>query len=106
MLAATPDRNNSLGLFEVVLRSVETQQTVPVSDSLKGHIVNVLKTALSVATDPRGIKSDTPSEAIELALLIRRNQGLRTRLSEIGTFENIKSDLAKDLLESIHSLAA
>lgn len=106
MLAATPDRNSSLGLFEVVLRSVETQPAVQVSDALKGHVIEVLKAALSVASNPATIKSDTPSEAIELALLIRRNHELQHRLSTIGSFENLRSDLAKDLLRSIHSIAA
>jgi len=106
MLAATPDRNSSLELFEVVLRSVETQPSVQVSESLKGHVIEVLKAALSVASNPATIKFDTPSEAIELALLIRRNHELQRRLSAIGSFENLRSDLAKDLLKSIHSIAA
>lgn len=105
MLAATPDRNSSLGLFEVVLRSVELKPAVQVSDSLKGHVVEILKAALSVAANPAAIKSDTPSEAIELALLLRKNQELQHRLSTVGAFENIQSDMAKDLLASIHSVA-
>ena len=106
MLAATPDRNSALGLFEVVLRSVETHPAVEVSESLKRHVVAVLQSALSVASNPSSINPDTPSEAIELALLIRRNQDLQRRLATIGAFDNIKRDLASDLLKSIHSVAA
>lgn len=106
MLAAMPDRNSSLGLFEVVLRSVETHPAIEVSETLKDHVVAVLRTALSVASNPSTIRSDTPSEAIELALLIRRDHDLQARLSSVGAFDNIRSDLAKDLIRSIHSLAA
>lgn len=106
MLAATPDRNSSLGLFEIALRSVEMHPAVGISDTLKEHVVEILQAALSVATNPASIKSDTPSEAIELALLIRRDSDLRNRLSNVGAFDTIRSDLAEDLIRSIHSLAA
>lgn len=106
MLAAMPDRNSSLGLFEVVLRSVETHPATDVSETLKDHVVEVLRTALSVASNPSTIRSDTSSEAIELALLIRRDHDLQARLSSVADFDNIQRDLAKDLIRSIHSLAA
>lgn len=106
MLAATPDRNSSLGLFEVVLRSIETQPPIEISETLKNHCVEILRAALLVASNPTSIKSDTPSEAIELALLIRRDHALQTRLSHVGAFDTIQSDLAQDLIKSIHSLAA
>lgn len=106
MLAAAPDRDSALGLFQVVLRSVDTNPAVEVSDSLKGHIVLVLRSALEIASNPKAIKADTPPEAIELALQIRGQEELKDRISRIASFDNIRADFARELLQSIHSLAA
>lgn len=106
MLKAAPDRNSALGLLQLVLRSVETNASVQLSDTLKGHVVEVLRAAIQIASDPRTIGPDTPAEVIELALRLRGHEELTRRIEGIRAFDNIKADLAKDLLKSLRPVAA
>lgn len=106
MLAAAPDRNSTLGLFQVVLSSVTQHSEANLSDSVKKHVVVVLQAASAVAANPATINKDTPAEALELALRIRGQDDLRQQVSQIGTFENIKADVAQKILKSLQLYAA
>jgi hypothetical protein len=106
MLAATPDPDSTLGLFQVVLNSVDNDQSVDISDYLKRHVVDILHTASEIATNPARIGAGTPSEAIELAFRIRDQEGLTREIANIGNFDNIRAALAHELLKTIQPLAA
>ncbi len=106
MLAAAPERNSALGLVQVVLSSIGQHPEIDISDSLKGHIVRVLQTASAIASNPASINRDTPAEALELALRIRGRDDLRQQVANIGTFENIEAETAKQLLMSLRLNAA
>lgn len=106
MLAAAADRNSALGLFQLVLRSVDTNPRVEISDAVKQHVVDVLQTALQIAADPRSIGPDTTAEAIELALRLRGHNSLTDKIAAVRAFDNIRADLAKELLKSLQAVAA
>lgn len=106
MLAAAADRNSALGLFQLILRSVDTNPTVEISEALKQHVVEVLRTALQIAADPRTIGPNTTAEAIELALRLRGHTALTNRIAHVRAFDNIHADLAKELLKSLQAVAA
>ena len=105
-LAAAADRNSALGLFQLVLRSVETNPAVEISDDLKRHVVEILRTAMEIAADPRKIGRDTPAEAIELALRLRGYPALTDRIAGVRAFDNIRPELARELLKSLQPVAA
>ena len=105
MLAAAMDQSSALGLFQVVLRIVENRGT-PVSDPLQAHTLEVLQQASAVVADPRTIDADTPAEAIELALHIRRHQDLSNKLAAVKKFDALSPDLARELLETLQARAA
>lgn len=106
MLAAAPDFNSALGLIQVVLTSIADKPEVEISDSLKHHVIEVLRAASSVAVDPSSISSNTPSEALELALRLRDSADLCNQVSQIQTFNGIQAETAERLLASLRSYAA
>jgi hypothetical protein len=106
MLAASADRNSALGLFQLVLRSVDKNPAVEISDELKRHVVEVLISALQIAADPRKVGPETPAEAIELALRLRGHGELTDKISRVRAFDNIHADLARELLKSLQAVAA
>lgn len=106
MLAAAADRNSALGLFQLVLRSVDTNPTVDISDALKQRVVEVLRTALQISADPKTIGPDTTAEALELALRLRGHKTLTDKIAHVHAFNNIHADLAKELLKSLQAVAA
>ena len=106
MLAAAADRNSALGLFQLVLKSVDTKPTVEISETLKQHVVEILRVALEISADPRKIGPGTPAEAIEVALRLRGHAALTDRIARVRAFDNIRADLAKDLLKSLQAVAA
>lgn len=106
MLAAAPDSNSVLGVVNVVLSSLVHHSEIDISDALKGHIVDVLRSASAIASNPASISQSTPAEALELALRIREeDDDLRRQVSQISTFENIQVDMAQRLLRSLSAYA-
>jgi hypothetical protein len=107
MLAAAANRTSALGLFEVVLRTVDSQ-AMQVSEPLRVHAADVLKQAIEVAADPSRITASTAREAIELALRIRSDPALYSKLAAAAaaTASTISPELAKDILDSLQPLAA
>lgn len=106
MLAAAPEPNSALGLVQVVLTSIMGKPEVEISDSLKTHVFEVLRTASVVAANPTSIGPNTPSEALELALRMRGRQDLWQQVSQIHSFNGIRADVAERLLTSLRSYAA
>lgn len=105
MLAAAPNSNSVLGVVQVVLWSVIHHSEIDISDSLKGHIVDVLRSASAIASNPASINHGTPAEALELALRIREEDDLKRQVSQIRTFENIQVDMAQRILKSLSAYA-
>ena len=105
MLAAAPDSNSVLGVLQVVLSSLVHHSEVDISDALKGHIVDVLRSASAIASNPASIDRGTPAEALELALRIREEEDLKRQVSQISTFENIQVDMAQRILQSLSAYA-
>ncbi len=99
MLAAAPDSNSMFGLIQVVLASLAQHSEVSISDSLKEHLVKVLRDASTIASNPASINRDTSAEALELALRIKAKNGLLQQVSAIHSFENIQADIAEKLLK-------
>jgi len=106
MLAAAPDSNGVLGVVHVVLSSLVHHSEIDISDALKGHIVDVLRSASAIASNPASISRSTPAEALELALRIREEDDLRRQVSQISTFENIQVDMAQRILRSLSAYAS
>lgn len=104
MLAATSRRDSPTGLFEAILRSLE--QTPQVGASLREHAVLVLHTACDIAAEPSSIDPQTPPEAIELALKLRADAALCTRLAELRGLNAIPPKVARDLLTAFAPIAA
>jgi|GEM_PF-5925840 len=105
MLAAATNRSSSLGLLQVVLRTVEGHGT-QVSDQLRSHTIELLQQATSVVANPRAINAGTPKEAIELALHIRDVPALSTKLAAVKAFDALSPELVRDLLETLQPSAA
>ncbi len=105
MLAAATNRSSSLGLLQVVLRTIGGHGP-QVSDQMRRHTVELLRQASTVVDDPRAINANTPKEAIELALRIRRVPSLSTQLAAVTGFDTLSPQLAKDLLETLQPSAA
>ena len=106
MLAAVPESNSALGLLQVVLTSISHHQEVEISDALKTHVIEILRLASDVATNPNSISSKTPSEALELALRMRGHTDLCNQISQIQSFNGIQTDVAEKLLDSLRPYAA
>lgn len=104
MLAATSRRESPIGLFEVILRSLEL--TPQVSEPLRVHAVVVLRAACDIAADPSSINQQTPPEAIELALRLRADTALKRRLPELRSLEAIPPAVARDLLTAFSPIVA
>lgn len=106
MLAATSNRTSALGLFQVVLRAANVQAAVQVSDPLRTHAIEVLRQAVQVAANPSAITASTAREAIELALRLRDDAALSSKLASMPSLNAIPPDLAKDILDSLQPRAA
>ena len=106
MLAATSNRTSALGLFQVVLRAVNGNAAVQVSDPLRTHAADVLRQAVQVVANPSIITADTAREAIELALRLRDDAVLSSKLAAMPTLDTISPELAKEVLDSLQPRAA
>lgn len=108
MLAAAATRDSSLALVQLVLKSIYSAPRVEVSWPIKRHVLEVLLDASRIARDPAEIGPHTLTEAIELALVLRERQVLASEIEQAAGagFENIQSELAKELVRSLESLAA
>jgi len=106
MLAAKPNRTNSLRLFEVVLRAFEQKAEPQVSDPLRTHALRVVHEALLIAGNPALINATTGREAIELALRLRDLPTLSGRLAAVPQAAPMPPELAQELLTSLRPLAA
>jgi hypothetical protein len=84
MLAAAADRNSALGLFQLVLRSVETNPAVQISDNLKRHVVEILRTAMEIAADPRKIGAILRLKRLSLLFACGVTPRLRTASRVFG----------------------
>lgn len=106
MLAARSSRTSALGLFQVVLRAADGNAAVQVSDPLRTHAADVLREAVQVAANPSTITPETAREAIELALRLRADAALSSKLAAMPALDTISPELAKDILDSLQPRAA
>ena len=105
MLAAAMNRSSSLGLLQVVLRTVGGHGP-QVSDQMREHTVELLRQASTVAANPGVIGPNTPKEAIELAMRLRHAPGLSTQLAAVTAFDTLSPQLAQALLNTLQPSAA
>lgn len=105
MIAASPDRFESLQLFQLTLLLLRGTQTA-VPKELQEAFMAIIEQARALSSDPK-----TPSprnakwrpEAIKLALLMRRREELAKALAEIRSFESIEPQLASRVLTYLES---
>jgi hypothetical protein len=106
MIAAAPDSSSQLGVLDIVMRSVDANNPMRISDALKTHVLEILKTAARIADHSEAIGVGTPPEAIELALKIQSDLDLLQRIRQLQQFDGIEQTIAKRILKSLTPLAA
>lgn len=100
MIAAAPPRDSSLGLIRLIF-SLAANPTQPVPEELKTYLMDVIKEAKALLSNPNNASPQVNPEAIALALGMKANKELADAVEEITTFESINSVLASKVLEQI-----
>lgn len=108
MIAASPDRFDSLQLIQLTL-SLLRKPEADIPEDLRQAFMAILEQAKILVEDPRsivGMGTEILPEAITLALLMRRGPELAHSIEAITEFEHIEPHVARDVLGHIESHVA
>ncbi len=100
MIAAAPPRNSPLGLIRLIF-SLAENPTQPIPEELKTYLMDVIKDAKTLLSNPNDTSQKIHPDAIALALGMKESEELTNAVQEITTFESINSVLASKVLERL-----
>lgn len=106
MLAAATDVDTSLSVLRVVLSAIDANAAEGLPQSLREHVVGVLREAATIAREPHRVSAATSPEAIELAVKLLQEADLRSMLEQVAGFETVHPAMARRVLQTIEPLAA
>lgn len=104
MLAAAPDRTQTLELIRTLFELIQKNTAIP--QALKTHLIEVIQQARVLSHDPSSVHGDIFPEAIRLALSMRGSAELADDLEKITSFDSINTDLATRVLSEMQQTSA